>query len=101
MVQLTQRYVAFCVFRNIKTQRVAMNGAVKQSRARHSFAPLKNSRTELASTEKMLLEGIVFDMDGTLCMSSHAFFEVYNWTLSYQANHDTKKANRKITCLLR
>ena len=36
--------------------------------ARHSFAPLLESTGQGASNDLMQLKGIVFDMDGTLCM---------------------------------
>ena len=36
--------------------------------ARHTFAPLELSREDQIGDDNMQLEGIVFDMDGTLCV---------------------------------
>ena len=47
---------------------MSVNGA--HQRAGHTFAPFGLSRDEQTRHHGLRLEGIVFDMDGTLCESS-------------------------------
>ena len=52
----------------IRTATMALiNG---QSRSRHNFAPLGSAHNGGDGRNQMQLRGIVFDMDGTLCLVS-------------------------------
>ena len=66
------RHANLTVLRSIRHTRIILTGTMSvnaaQQRARHTFAPLKLSREDQARDDGMQLEGIVFDMDGTLCM---------------------------------
>lgn len=64
-----------------------------RQRASHSFAPLRLPRNEQTTDHGMRLEGVVFDMDGTLCKyrSDTSF-------LKFDTNQSHKKANRRTIC---
>jgi hypothetical protein len=66
------RYANWTLLRSIRPisfiSTSIMSANVAQQRAGHTFAPLKLSREDQTRDHGVRLEGIVFDMDGTLCM---------------------------------
>ena len=62
-----------------------------QQRAGHTFAPLNLSRDEQNQHKGLRLEGIVFDMDGTLCKSPTRNLLAQSCTLTTNLRRRTAK----------